>query len=143
MAAHANRSGFSLMELMIVIMIIGLLAGLVGPAVNNALKKAKKRTTKTTLLTIKKAITEYQGDINQLPGTLKDLIKKPRDEKAAKKWESAYLGDGLEDVPGDAWDNKFHYKLTPGGKHPYELLSYGPSGKGSDKSEWISVWDEN
>ncbi|HLC06572.1 MAG TPA: type II secretion system protein GspG [Candidatus Babeliales bacterium] len=141
-ALKNTRSGFTLMELMIVIMIIGLLGGVLAPAVNNALKKAKKGTCKTMLLNLKIGISRYQGEVGQMPATLKDLIKKPSGERV-KKWDGPYYGEeGIDAVPEDPWSNKFHYKITPPpAKHPYELLSYGPNGKGSPKDEWISVWD--
>ena len=140
-ALKNTRSGFTLMELMIVIMIIGLLGGILAPAVNNALKKAKKGACKTLLLKLKHGISLYQGQVGQLPQTLKDLIKKPSGDRA-KKWDGPYgVEEGTDTVPEDPWNNKFHYKVTQGAKHPYELLSYGPNSKGSPKDEWISVWD--
>jgi general secretion pathway protein G len=134
-----TRSGFSLMEIMIAVMILGLIMAMVGPAVNNAYKKAQKRTAKSSIVSFKKAIDEYQREVQQLPTKLKDLIQKPREERAAKRWEGPYIEKG--EVPQDPWGENFVYKLTPGGKKPYELYSYGPNKKGSPKEEWISVWD--
>lgn len=141
-ALKNTRSGFTLMELMIVIMIIGLLGGVLAPAVNNALKKAKKGTCKTLLLNLKNGIARYQGEVGQLPLTLKDLIQKPSGERT-KKWDGPYYGEeGIKKVPEDPWNNKFHYKVTAGGQHPYELYSDGPNGKGSPKDEHIGVWEK-
>ena len=134
------RDGFSLMEILIAIAILGVIGAMVGPALYNALAGAKKNTTKTILKTLKTQIGMYQMHTNQLPQTLKDLIKKPQNEQAAKKWEGPYL-DKVE-TPEDGWGQTFSYKVTPGGKHPYELISYGPNGKGSPKEEQIGVWDD-
>ena len=140
-----SRSGFTLIELMIVIMIIGILGGILVPAVNNALKKAKAGTAKTLLMKFKSGIAEYRGDTNQYPTTLKDLLKRPKsgDEKVTKKWNGPYgFEEGTEDVPEDPWGERFVYKVTPQpAKHPYELYSHGPNGKGSPKEERIDVWD--
>lgn len=139
-----SRAGFSLMELMIVIAILGLLMGTLGPALNNAYKKAQKRTAKTTIKMIKDDISSFQKDTHQLPAKLKDLIARPRggDERVTKRWDGPYLEK--DEVPEDPWDNPFVYKVAQqGSKHPYELYSYGPNGKGSPKEEWISVWDED
>ena len=140
-----SRSGFTLMELLIVIMIIGILGGVLAPAVNNALKKAKKGTAKTAIMNIKSGISLYQGALGRYPAKLKDLVVRPKtgDEKVTKKWDGPYgFEEGTEDVPEDPWGEKFVYKINqPGSKHPYELHSYGPNGKGSPKEEWISVWD--
>jgi general secretion pathway protein G len=83
----------------------------------------------------------YKTNINSFPPRLKDLIDKPKDERAAKKWQGPYIDK--EEVPEDPCNNKYHYKINAeGAKRPYELLSYGPNGKGSPKTEWISVWEE-
>jgi general secretion pathway protein G len=132
------RAGFSLMEIMIAVMILGLVLAMVGPALNNAYKKSQKRTAKASMAGFKTAISEYQREVRQLPVKLDDLIRKPKGE--VKGWEGPYLEK--ETMPEDPWGAKFVYKLTPqGGKHPYELYSYGPNGKGAPKEEWISVWD--
>ncbi len=134
------RTGFTLMEILIAVMIIGLVGAMVGPAAMNAYKNAQKRTAKSTMRSFKDAITLYQSHLGQLPQTLKDLIKKPRDERAAKKWEGPYIEK--EEIPEDPWSNPFVYKLTPGAKHPYELYSRGPGGADAPKEEWINIWEE-
>jgi len=133
--AHDNprircaRPGFTLMEILIAVMILGLLGAMVGPALNNIYKNQQKRATKGNLMGIKKGLDMYKNNIGQWPATLKDLIKKPREERAAKKWEGPYIGDeNTKEVPEDSWGGKFY--------------SYGPNGKGAPKDEWISVWDE-
>jgi general secretion pathway protein G len=136
------RPGFTLMEILIAVMILGLLSALVGPAVFSIYKSQQKRAAQSTLQGFKKGIQMYQMHVGGLPATLKDLIKKPKDEKAIKKWEGPYVGEDLTEVPEDPWNEKFVYKVTPGAKHPYELYSYGPNGKGSPKEEQISVWNE-
>lgn len=134
------RAGFSLMEIMIAVTILGLVMAMVSPALQNTLKKGKIRTTKSTMRSFKDAISTYQMEVGKLPQTLKDLIKKPREEGAAKKWEGPYIEK--EDIPEDPWGENFVYKLTPGAKHPYEMYSRGPNGADAPKEEWISVWDE-
>lgn len=141
-----NRAGFTLMELMIVIMILGGLMAMLLPAVFGAMKKARKGTAKTTMMTIKSGIMQYQVDTSKYPAKLKDLVERPKsgDEKATKKWDGPYLGEGVTEVPDDPWGERFVYKLAQPGaasKHPYELYSYGPNGKGSPKEEHIDVWD--
>ena len=140
MVHGSAREGFSLMEILIAVMILGLVAALVGPAAFNAYKNAQKNTAKTTLRSFKDAINMYQTHVGQLPQTLKDLIKKPRDERSAKRWEGPYINK--EEVPEDPWGNDFKYKITAGAKHPYDLYSRGPNGESAPKEEWISVWDE-
>jgi general secretion pathway protein G len=134
------RAGFPLMEIMIAAMILGLLAGLVGPKVLQYLENSKVTAAKTTVKTLKSAITMYQTNVNQLPVKIKDLIKKPAGD-AAKRWQGPYLDK--EEEPEDPWGYKYQYKVTTGGKHPYELFSWGSSdGKSTPKEKRIDVWDE-
>lgn len=135
------RAGFSLMEIMIAVTILGIIMAMVAPALQNTLKKGKARTAKSSLKGFQSAIEQYQMDVGQLPQALKDLIKRPREERAAKKWEGPYLKNENE-IPEDPFEAPFVYKLTPGGKHPYELYSRGPNGTEAPKEEWINVWDE-
>lgn len=81
----------------------------------------------------------FNAHTGQYPARLNDLLKKPADEKIARKWEGPYLK--AKEVPEDAWGSKYVYKLTPQAEHKYDLYSYGPNGKGSPKEEWISVWN--
>lgn len=140
-----SRSGFTLMELMIVIMILGGLMAMLLPGINNALKKAKKGNAKTMIMQLKNGIVRFQGELNKYPAKLKDLTTRPKsgDERVTKKWDGPYYGDEEgADIPEDPWSEKFVYKVNqPGAKHPYELHSYGPDGKGSPKDQWIDVWD--
>lgn len=133
-----TRQGFTLMEILIAVMIVGLLAGVVGPALMNIYRNQQKRAVKATLGNFKKMIGMFREHVHQYPTTLKDLTTKPKDEKMRKGWEGPYI----EEIPEDPWGGKYHYKVTPqGGKHPYELYSDGPGGKGAPKDDRIDVWD--
>src|SRR5438067_10267606 len=123
------RTGFSLIEIMIVITIMALVIGVAVPALIGRLNKAKITTARTTLHTLEQAISMYYTDTGRYPATLRDLVKKPKEESIAKKWqEGGYLKK--TELPDDPWDNKYQYKLTPQAQHPYELYSYGSGGKG-------------
>lgn len=138
------RAGFTLMEILIAVMILGLLGTLVVPALNNIYKNQQKNACAASLKNIKKGIDLYKLRVLKYPEALKDLMKKPKDEQAAKRWQGPYLGEEgatEEDVLFDPWGEKFKYQLTPNTKHPYDLFSYGPNGKGSPKDEHIDVWN--
>ena len=134
------RQGFSLMELMIAIAILAILAIVAVPNFLGYLESAKKSKATQTLNLFKSAITMYNAQIGKLPDRLQDLVKKPLDEAAAKKWQTGGYFE-KQDLPLDPWNSDYGYKPTPGGKHLYELWSYGPNGKGSPEKEWISVWE--
>jgi len=131
-----NRSGFSMMELLIYIVAVGVLAAITIPALMGYLKRSKISATKTTLANVKQAITTYYMDTNKYPNDLEDLMKKPENVKG---WLEPYL-EG-EDVPEDGFKNPLFYRPTPGAKHPYDLYSYGVDGPEGDENGYINVWD--
>lgn len=123
----ARQSGFTLIEVMVVIVILGILAGVVVPQVLGQSDKARVKTTGTVLSNVSNALDMYKLDNHKYPTTaqgLEALINKPAN---AKNWpDQGYLKGGL---PKDGWDNEIQY-LSPGtnGK-PYELYSFGADGK--------------
>ncbi len=64
-----SQSGFTLLELLIVIVIIGILALLILPNITSAPRKANDTKRKTDLVAIQKALEEYYIDYNSYPGT--------------------------------------------------------------------------
>lgn len=134
------REAFTLVEIMIGIAIIGILTAVIAPNIVGYMQKSRKSSTASNVRMLEGAINMFNAHTGQYPGRLADLVKKPADEKLARKWEGPYLKQ--KEIPEDAWGNKFVYKLTPqGAEHKYELYSHGADGKGSPKEEWISVWN--
>ena len=136
-----NRSGFMLIELLIAIAIVAIMVAVVGPNMLKYLENARKSSAQTTVRMLEGALTMFQANTGQFPSSLRDLVKKPRDERVAKKWEGPYLKQ--KEIPQDPWGNKYQYRITPQSENPYELYSFGPKGKGTPKNEWINVWDES
>ena len=121
------RSGFTLIEMMIVLVILGLLAGIGVPAYMNYAKRAKLETTKANLKVIRDAVDNYFLQIGKYPETLEDLVRKPSDPDAAASWVGSFLRK--REMPKDAWKRPFIYQVTPGDQEPYELYSKGEDGK--------------
>lgn len=134
-----SRSGFSLMEIMIVVMIIGLFVAVGGSAIFKQLEKAKKTNARTELRSLDDAIVQYQQDTFQYPQSLNDLIRDP----GVKNWEGPYLKKSKA-LPKDPWGKQYHYELTEGNaEHPYELYSFGGiKGKSEGPKNKISVDEE-
>lgn len=127
------KSGFSLMELMIYIAIVGLLVAVGVPAYVGYQQRARHSTTEQNLRLLKSSINLYQMEQNKYPARLEDLAERPKGDEG-KKWHQY-----IERVPQDGWGSEFYYKVTPGGKHPYELYSYGGSSD-DDIEKRIDVW---
>jgi general secretion pathway protein G len=123
-----NTSGFSLIELMIVIGIMGLLIGLVGPKLMERFDGAKVDTTRVQMKQIGSTLKTYRLDCGQYPTTeqgLDAMIHKSSTGPDCKNYAPGGYMD--KKVPHDAWDQEFMY--TSDGS-TYEIKSYG-----SDKKE--------
>lgn len=121
------RSGFTLIELMIAIVIIGLIAGGSIYFAMTFLENAKRSSTKTALQNLKVQIMSYKAEKGDYPPSLQAMV------------EAGFLKKPL---PKDGWDRNFVYRVTPDGKNPYELFSYGPQGKGGGKASRLDAWEK-
>jgi len=113
---HARRSGFSLLELLLVLVIISVLGGVAALNLQNQAAKARVTTTEQTLRTCSQAIESYYLDTGTYP--------------TQEEWEQGALWpEYLKDAPTDAWDQPvwYFYPLN-GSDPPFELRSLGPDG---------------
>ena len=71
----SRYSGFTLIELMIVMVIIGLLAAIAVPMYVQSVRHAKEAVLKEDLRTLRAAIDSYTVDKQKAPQTLEDLVQ--------------------------------------------------------------------
>lgn len=126
------QSGFTLIEVMVVVVILGILAAMVVPSVIGKGDQARAKTTETTLSTVGGALDMYRLDNAKYPTTqegLDALVNKPA---SATNWaQGGYIKGGM---PKDGWGNDLQY-IAPGSNgRAYDLYSFGADGKegGSD-----------
>jgi prepilin-type N-terminal cleavage/methylation domain-containing protein len=67
-----NRTGFTLVELLVVITIIGILMGLLIPAVNAAREAARRNTCNTQLKNMALAAMQHENAKGELPGYIQE-----------------------------------------------------------------------
>jgi general secretion pathway protein G len=125
-------SGFTLLELLVVMVIIGLLVGYVAPRYFGQLGKSEVKAAQAQIAAFEKALDTYRLDIGRYPTSeegLKVLFDRPPNEV---KWNGPYLQKA---APVDPWGQPYQYK-SPGEKREVELLSFGkdgrPGGTGDD-----------
>ena len=137
---RGTRKGFTLIEIMIALVIIGIIGAIVLPNLYKALATGQDSATRANLRALKSAIGQFYLSMGgQHPDRLRDLVKKPQEEKFAKKWTEPYLD--AKNIPDDGLGNPFKYAKQGKEGNQYELYSYGPGGKSGPKDERISVWD--
>ncbi|KAA0874389.1 type II secretion system major pseudopilin GspG [Nitrincola tapanii] len=129
-AKHPFRaSGFTLLEMIVVLVIIGLLAGLVGPNLFRQADRAKVQTAETQISMIRGALHAFRLDVGRFPTEaegLNALVRAPSDERVSAFWEGPYL-DGS--VPLDPWNRPYEYSLQASATERFSLYSLGADGQ--------------
>ena len=69
-----NRSGYTLVELMIVMAIISILVSIAVPLYQKALLRSKESILKNNLFTLRTVIDNYSYDKGKAPQSLQDLV---------------------------------------------------------------------
>ena len=128
-----KRSGFSFIEIMVVVIIIGLLATIVGVNVLPSLDEAKIKTTQTNIRSLEAALDLYRLHNVAYPSTeqgLKALLVKPEVGKIPERWNGPYLKNP---IPKDGWERDYQYDSDG---REYEILSLGSDGvKGGTETD--------
>jgi general secretion pathway protein G len=121
-----KMSGFTLIEVMVVVVILGILAAVIIPSVVGRDEDARRTLVQTSLSNVANALEMYRLDNHKYPTTqegLEALVTKPASAKVFP------AGGYLKSVPADPWDNPIQY-VTPGaGGKAYDLYSFGPDGQ--------------
>ena len=129
--ASYTESGFTLLELLVVVAIIGLLVGYVAPRYFSQVGKSEVQVARAQLDALEKALDQYRLDTRRYPTAeqgLVALVDRPANEPA---WAGPYLKRA---VPNDPWGRPYVYR-TPGQKGEFDLLSYGRDGKAGGAGE--------
>jgi general secretion pathway protein G len=133
-----RASGFTLLELLVVMVIIGLLASYVAPKYFAQVGKSETKTAKAQIDALGKALDQYRLDVGHYPTSeqgLAALFARPTNEA---KWDGPYL---QKNVPTDPWGRAYLYR-QPGEHGEYDLASYGKDGQpgGSGEDADITNW---
>ena len=72
---HDSESGFTLIELMVVMLIIGVLMAIAVPNYISAVKAAKEAVLKEDLHVLRQAIDSYTMDKQKAPQSLQELVE--------------------------------------------------------------------
>lgn len=140
MKQTARQSGFTLIEIMVVMVILGLLVAVVAPNLLGRSDQARVTIAKTQMKQVGSALDLYKLDNNRYPTTeqgLQALVEKPAGSPEPRNWNP----DGyMPSLPQDPWGNPYDYS-SPGISGPYDLISYGADGRegGEDDNADINI----
>jgi general secretion pathway protein G len=142
--SQIDNSGFTFIELMVVIVILGILAMVIAPNFMDAPDEARQNKARIDITAIESALKLYKLDNGIYPSTeqgLEALVKSPESGVLPRKWrKGGYLEKS--NTPKDPWGNEFVY-LSPGVNGRFDLISYGSDGApgGEDAAKDINNWE--
>jgi general secretion pathway protein G len=133
-----DRSGFTLIEIMMVVMIIGLLAGLAAYNMGDNIGIAKDTKVSSDLKAIETQLMMYETKNGFLPSTdqgLAAMVSPPNSGPTPRNWSKL-----MKEVPVDPWGMEYQY-VNPGRKNTdsYDLFSAGKdriAGTADDIGNW-------
>ena len=118
-------SGFTLVEVLVVVVILGVLAAVVVPRVMGRPDDARAVRATQDVAAIVSALNMYRLDNYAYPGSeqgLMALVSKPMD---AHDWRA---GGYLANLPTDPWNHEYQY-LNPGQHGEIDVWTLGADGK--------------
>ena len=137
-----QQSGFTLIELMVVVVILAVLAAFVAPKLMDRPDEARLVKAKSDISAIASTLELYRLDNFVYPTTdqgLEALVTEPTDDPQPKNWKPY-----LDQMPTDPWGNPYLY-LSPGEHGDFDLFTYGADGQegGDGVNATIGNWVED
>jgi len=134
-----DESGFTLMELLIVLAILGLLATFAVPRVIQFLSTAKADTADVQIESLESALEFYFLDTGTYPSSADGLQSLMQQPDGIAGWNGPYVtkAEGLT----DPWGNPYKYRF-PGENGTYDIFSFGADnaeggeGESADVTSW-------
>ncbi|MDX1654487.1 MAG: type II secretion system major pseudopilin GspG [Candidatus Competibacteraceae bacterium] len=135
-----STSGFTLIEVMVVVVILGILAAVVVPRIMDRPDEARIVKAKQDIRALESALNLYRLDNYDYPSTdqgLEALASRPGDLSDNARWKQY-----VDRLPKDPWGREYQY-LSPGQRGPVDIYSLGADGQlGGDGADAdIGNWD--
>ena len=135
-----GNSGFTLVEVMVVVVILAVLAALIVPRVVGRTDEARAVAAKQDIAAIMQSLKLYRIDNSRYPTNeqgLEALVSRPTQEPVPGNWKSY-----LDKLPKDPWGKPYRY-LNPGVHGDIDVFSLGADGEpgGSEADSDIGSWD--
>lgn len=138
---RTRESGFTLLEILLVVVIIGMLVTLAAVRLTGRLGQTYDVAARRQIDAFKSGIGLYELDNGFFPTTeqgLQALITQPTTPPAPLNWKGPYLDPPV--LRQDPWHHNYYFK-NPGTRNPsgYDLYSAGPNGVEGDDDD-IGNW---
>lgn len=131
MYSRKSSTGFTLIEVIVVIVLIGGILAVVGGKIITNKKRAEANLARTSLQSLAAQVDQYQADVGSYPDSLEQLVSAP---PSTDGWLGPYA---KKTDFSDPWHNAIQYRRPGDDDAPYALTSLGadgkPGGEGVDK----------
>lgn len=123
---NKTMSGFTLIEILIVVVILGILGAVVVPNILSRPDTARVQAAQTDLRALSQTLEIYRLDNFQYPSSeqgLESLVDRPSGFPEPKNWNPEGY---LKKLPTDPWGSPYLYEKTGSS---YSLISLGADGQ--------------
>ena len=123
---NKTMSGFTLIEILIVVVILGILGAVVVPNILSRPDTARVQAAQTDLRALSQTLEIYRLDNFQYPSSeqgLESLIDRPSGFPEPKNWNPEGY---LKKLPTDPWGSPYLYEKSGSS---YSLISLGADGQ--------------
>ncbi len=137
-----NLSGFTLIEVIVVVVILSILATIVVPRVMNRPDEARIVKARQDIRALESALNLYRLDNYNYPSTeqgLRALKEKPTTLPEPRNWKE---GGYLDRLPKDPWGYEYQY-ISPGQHGTIDLYSLGADNQpeGEEANADVRNWE--
>ncbi|NIY83379.1 type II secretion system major pseudopilin GspG [Vibrio hepatarius] len=136
-----KQSGFTLLEVMVVVVILGILASFVVPNLLGNKEKADQQKAITDIVALENALDMYKLDNSVYPTTdqgLDALVTKPSSPEPRNYRDGGYI----KRLPNDPWGNDYQY-LSPGDKGSIDIFTLGADGQEGGEGANVDIGNWN
>jgi general secretion pathway protein G len=137
---NSRATGFTLIEVMVVVVILGILAAVLVPKVMDRPDEARKVKASQDIRALEAALNLYKLDNYDYPTTdqgLEALVSSPGIPPEPANWKE---GGYIDRLPTDPWQQPYQY-LSPGAQGSIDIYSTGPDRQPSEDD--IGNWKMN
>ena len=124
----SSQSGFTLVELLVVLAILGLLVAVATPQVLKYLGRAKNDTARIEMKSMSTALDLFLLDVGRYPTQQEGLTALVSNPGGLQSWHGPYLK--ATTLPNDPWGRPYQYRF-PGQSGDYDLWTLGAEANAS------------
>nr|WP_281358292.1 type II secretion system major pseudopilin GspG [Pseudoalteromonas caenipelagi] len=135
-----KQSGFSLLEVMVVLVIIGMIMSIVAPNIMGSQEEAAIDKAHLDIQQLEDAMNMYKLKNKAFPTTeqgLEALVTQTTIDPVPKRFPD---GGFISKLPEDPWGNPYQL-VSPGEMGKIDIFSMGPDGEVGTEDD-IGNWDE-